>query len=174
MPREYLLYLLRTDKNLCRCLGAPVFPHLLITLLCEPPRFSTLEGVGSIDRNDNDTRWSHKMLDPRDVAQAWRNRVQLAQAQREVQSAGPAQAGQQRSAPPHTTCATRSTPPRPATAPLHQCTSASYTRQACRSSLSSACWAGLACARSPRTPVRHFRTTQRRRQRPRGGQPRCL
>ena len=61
------------------------------------------------------------------------------------------------------------TPP----APLRHCTFASYTRQACRSSLSSACLAGLDCARSPRTLVRLFRTMQQRRQRRRGGQPRC-
>ena len=61
------------------------------------------------------------MLDPRDVAQAWRNRVQLAQAQREIQNAGPAQAGQQRSAPPHTTLRNLRHCPRSActTAPLH-------------------------------------------------------
>jgi len=55
------------------------------------------------------------MLDPRDVAQAWRNRVQLAQAQRE--NAGPAQAGQQ----PHTSPAQPAARPRSAcaTAPPH-------------------------------------------------------
>ena len=59
-------------------------------------------------------------LDPRDVAQAWRNRVQQAQVKRTSQNEGPAEAGEQPGALPHT----------PACAPphLHHRTAATAAR----------------------------------------------
>ena len=69
-------------------------------------------------------------LDPRDVAQAWRNRVQQAQVKRTSQNEGPAEAGEQPGALPHTTAHTcmRTTCTNAPLQPLHSCTPSSPTR----------------------------------------------
>ena len=101
-----------------------------------PPQTLIRNRLGTVPSPERSKMKAEKsVLNPRDVAQAWRNQVEQAQVQRAIQSEGPAEAGEQPGAPVHTAKhACNRAPNTPA--PPHRCRRSTpvrlYRLHACR------------------------------------------